>query len=38
MNRLRVIRIENGSKKELKVSLTDFVQPEDTIVVPQRFF
>jgi protein involved in polysaccharide export with SLBB domain len=38
MNRIQVIRIENGSKKELKVKLTDEVRPEDTIMVPQRYF
>jgi polysaccharide export outer membrane protein len=38
MNRVRVIRVENGVKEELRVQLTDLVQPEDTIVVPQRFF
>jgi polysaccharide biosynthesis/export protein len=38
MNRIQVIRIENGSKKELKVKLTDQVRPEDTIMVPQRYF
>jgi polysaccharide export outer membrane protein len=38
MNRLQVMRIINGTKKELKVKLTDLVRPEDTIIVPQRFF
>lgn len=38
MNRIKVIRVENGSKKEIKVRLTDPVRPGDTIVVPQRFF
>ena len=32
------MRIENGAKKELKVELTDLVHPEDTIIVPQRYF
>lgn len=36
--RIRIIRIVNGEKRELKVKLTDFVQPSDTIVVPERFF
>jgi polysaccharide export outer membrane protein len=36
--RVRIIRIINGEKRELKVKLTDFVQPSDTIVVPERFF
>jgi polysaccharide export outer membrane protein len=38
MNRIRVIRIEKGLKKELKVKVTDRVRPEDTIMVPQRYF
>jgi polysaccharide export outer membrane protein len=38
MNRIYVIRIENGAKKELRVKTTDTVRPEDTIMVPQRYF
>jgi polysaccharide biosynthesis/export protein len=38
MNRVRVVRIEKGAKKELRVKLTDTVRPGDTIIVPQRFF
>jgi polysaccharide export outer membrane protein len=38
MNRIKVIRIAKGSKKELKVKLTDTVRPGDTIIVPQRYF
>jgi hypothetical protein len=38
MNRIKVIRIVNGEKKELKVKLTDVVRAGDTIVVPERFF
>jgi polysaccharide biosynthesis/export protein len=38
MNRIQIIRIENGAKKEVKVKVTDTVRPEDTIIVPQRFF
>jgi polysaccharide biosynthesis/export protein len=38
MNRTRVIRTLDGEKKELKVELTDIVQPGDTLVVPERFF
>ena len=38
MNRVKVIRIINGEKKELKVKLTDLVRAGDTIVVPERFF
>jgi protein involved in polysaccharide export with SLBB domain len=38
MNRIQVMRIVDGVKKELKVKLTDVVRAEDTIIVPQRFF
>jgi polysaccharide export outer membrane protein len=38
MNRVKVIRIVNGDKKELKVKLTDLVRAGDTVVVPERFF
>jgi polysaccharide export outer membrane protein len=38
MNRIQVTRIVNGAKTDVKVKLTDVVRPEDTIVVPQRYF
>ena len=38
MNRVRVVRIEKGAKKEVKVKLTDTVRPGDTVIIPQRFF
>jgi polysaccharide export outer membrane protein len=38
MNRIKVVRIEKGTKRELKIKLTDVVQPGDTIIVPQRYF
>ena len=38
MNRTKVIRMIDGAKKELRVELTDLVQPGDTLVVPERFF
>jgi polysaccharide export outer membrane protein len=38
MNRIQVMRIVNGAKQELRVKLTDSVRPEDTIIVPQRYF
>jgi polysaccharide export outer membrane protein len=38
LNRIKIIRIENGEKKELKVKLGDAVKPGDTIVVPERYF
>src|SRR5262245_6146375 len=37
-SRIKIVRIVNGEKKELKVKLTDLVQPGDTIVVSERFF
>jgi hypothetical protein len=36
--RIKVVRIVNGKKVEKKVKATDFVLPEDTLVVPERFF
>ena len=38
MGRLKIVRIVNGQKKELKVKLTDIVLPGDTIIVPERYF
>jgi polysaccharide export outer membrane protein len=38
MNRVRVVRIVNGNKKDVKVKLTDIVKPGDTIIVPERYF
>jgi len=37
-NRLAVVRVVNGAKIELRIRLTDPIQPGDTIVVPERFF
>jgi polysaccharide biosynthesis/export protein len=34
----KVLRTVNGKKQQVKIQLTDLVQPEDTIVVPERFF
>jgi polysaccharide export outer membrane protein len=36
--RTKVVRIVDGKKVEKKVKPTDIVQPEDTLVVPERFF
>jgi polysaccharide export outer membrane protein len=36
-SRIRIVRIVNGQKKDIRVKLTDTVQPGDTIVVPERF-
>jgi polysaccharide export outer membrane protein len=37
-SRVKIIRMVNGNKKELKTKLTDIVQPGDTIVITERFF
>lgn len=37
-NRVRVMRLVNGKQKTIKVSLSDFVKPGDTIIVPERYF
>lgn len=37
-NRIQIIRIVNGEKREIKAKLTDLVIPGDTIVVKERFF
>jgi polysaccharide export outer membrane protein len=36
--RAKVIRIVDGRKVEKKAKATDLVLPEDTLVVPERFF
>jgi polysaccharide export outer membrane protein len=36
--RIRVVRTEDGTKKEIKVKLTDLVRPGDTVIVPERYF
>ena len=36
--RIKVVRIENGRRTELKARLDDSVRPGDTIIVPERFF
>jgi polysaccharide export outer membrane protein len=36
--RAKVVRIANGKRVELKLKPEDFLLPEDTIVVPERFF
>lgn len=37
-SRIRVSRVVDGKKKEMRVRLTDVVQPGDTLIVPERFF
>lgn len=36
--RIKIIRVLVGKKQEIKAKLTDTVNPEDTLVVPERFF
>jgi len=38
IGRIQIVRIVNGRKVELRAALTDFVEPRDTIVIPERFF
>ena len=38
MKRVRVIRMVDGRRKELSLKLTDILEPEDTVHVPERFF
>lgn len=38
MNRIRIVRIVKGERKELRTKLTDIVGPGDTIIVPERYF
>jgi len=38
LNRIKVVRVLNGEKKEIKVKLTDIVRAGDTIIVPERYF
>jgi len=36
--RVKVVRAVDGKKKELKVKLTDTVEPGDTVIVGERYF
>ena len=35
---VRLVRLVDGKRKELKAKPTDIVQAEDTLHVPERFF
>lgn len=37
-SRARLVRMVDGKRVELRVTMTDEVQPGDTLVVPERFF
>jgi polysaccharide export outer membrane protein len=36
-SRIRIVRIVDGQKKELRVTLSDVIRPGDTIIVSERF-
>lgn len=36
-SRIRIVRVVDGEKKELRASLADIVRPGDTLIVPERF-
>jgi polysaccharide biosynthesis/export protein len=36
--RVKIMRTIDGGKKQIKPRLTDAVEPEDTLIVPERFF
>jgi polysaccharide export outer membrane protein len=38
LGRIRIARIVDKAKVEVKVKLTDLVRPGDTIIVPERYF
>ena len=37
-SRIKIVRVVNGKKAEIKVKLGDLVQPGDTIIVPEKYF
>jgi polysaccharide biosynthesis/export protein len=37
-NRIKVVRLLDGQKQDVKVKLSDVVKPGDTVVVPERYF
>jgi polysaccharide export outer membrane protein len=38
VNRTRVVREKEGQKSEMRVNLTDPIEPEDIVMVPESFF
>ncbi|MGH9348879.1 MAG: polysaccharide biosynthesis/export family protein [Vicinamibacterales bacterium] len=38
MNRIKIVRIVDGQKQEIKVKPSDIVKGGDTVIVPERFF
>jgi len=37
-NRIKIVRLINGERKEIKVKDSDIVKPGDTIIVPEKYF
>lgn len=37
-SRIKIQRMVKGKLKEIKAKLTDFVEPGDTVIVPEKFF
>jgi len=38
MNRVKIVRLVDGEKKEIKVKLTDLVRAGDTLIIPEKYF
>lgn len=38
VNRITIVRVVNGKRQQIKAGLNDTVQPNDTIMVPEKFF
>lgn len=38
INRIRILRLVKGEQKSIKAKLSDFLQPGDTLLVPERYF
>ena len=36
--RVKIVRVVGGNKQEIKAKLSDPVLPDDTLIVPERFF
>jgi protein involved in polysaccharide export with SLBB domain len=36
--RVKIVRVVGGKKQEVKAKLGDPVLPDDTLIVPERFF
>lgn len=38
INKTKIVREENGVRKEIKAKMGDIIEPEDVIIVPESFF